>query len=134
MVFQHSLHIAALYASFHILFYIFLGVLVVIERNKTKTGLGDGGLPHLQRLIRVHGNYAEYLGPILAVLIFLALLFETIWAVHVFGFITLLARLLHAQGLYQSHGVTFGRAAGTAMTWTALGVGSLALIFMGLFG
>lgn len=40
--------------------YIFLSARVIINRRNLHINLGDGANPQFQRMIRAHGNFAEY--------------------------------------------------------------------------
>ena len=48
-----------------LLFLAVLGIIVSANRGKLGIGLGDGGNEDLRRLIRIHGNFSEYVPIIL---------------------------------------------------------------------
>jgi uncharacterized membrane protein YecN with MAPEG domain len=52
-----------------------------------------------------------------------------VWLLHGLGMALTLGRLVHPVGLYRSAGQSAERAIGTALTWLALGLGALALLF-----
>jgi len=115
-----SFPITALYAAFAGLLVLLLSIRVVLVRQRCKIGIGDGANHELTRCIRVHGNAIEYL-PLLLILLGLC---EAVgmppWLVHGFGIAMMISRLLHAWGLTQTAGVSFGRFVGTLMTFLLL--------------
>ena len=124
-----SLTITALYASLAGLLLLFLSFRVVRWRRKLSVGLGDGGQENLLRAQRTQANFIEYV-PIALILLAVA---ESQglagWLLQTAGAILMLARLLHAWGLSQSSGRSFGRYWGTLLTWVVILALSLANIF-----
>ncbi len=129
-----SLTITALYASLAGLLLLFLSFRVVRWRRKLSVGLGDGGQENLLRAQRTQANFIEYV-PIALILLAVA---ESQglpgWLLQTAGAILVLARLLHAWGLSQSSGRSFGRFWGTLLTWVVILALSLANIFAGFSG
>lgn len=112
--------IAMLFTALHILLMLLLAWRVVARRRSAKIGLGTGGDYVLERAIRAHGNFSEYVPLALLMLALLELSgldAPWIWA---FGAMLLIGRLLHAQGLSRKSGTSFGRFYGTLFTWIAL--------------
>jgi uncharacterized membrane protein YecN with MAPEG domain len=128
-----KLDAAAVYVGANVLILLILALGVVRARAASKVILGDGGDPGLQRAIRVHGNAAEYVPAGLIGILALALLpAAPLWAVHAGGVLLTAGRILHAIGLSNTSGRSFGRAFGTLFTWIAfLAVGGV-LIWAGL--
>ena len=124
-----KLEVAALYVGFNLLLLVFLGLRVANFRRANQVGLGDAGNPALLRLIRIHGNAAEWIPAGAVGLMFLALLEPVpILTVHVAGASLTAGRLLHLMGLTQAEGASFGRVAGMVLTFAALitcGAGSI---------
>lgn len=109
------------------LLFLALSVRVVTLRLRHQVGLGDGGHPDLERAMRAHGNFVEYVPLILILLVMLELNGRVPLAVPgVLGGMLLVGRLLHAQGLSRRRGASFGRQAGIVLTWFSL-VGSALL-------
>jgi len=48
------------YAAVLVLIFVLLSVRVIQMRASAKIGLGHGNNPVMERRIRVHGNFAEY--------------------------------------------------------------------------
>ena len=125
-----SAPITAVYASLLAILYVVLSYRVAQRRIRFQVGLGTGQNTELERAIRIHGNFAEYVP--LAVL--LLAFFETgggaAWAVQGAGAGLLVARALHALGLTQTSGRSTGRFSGVVATWlilVGLAIGNLVL-------
>jgi hypothetical protein len=112
--------ITALYAGLLGLLYLALCWQVVDHRRKGRVGLGTGGNPDLERAIRVHGNFAEYVPLFLVLLLLAELGGAAAWLLHALGAVFLVSRIGHAYGLSRSSGTTRGRFFGTLFTWIAL--------------
>jgi uncharacterized protein len=106
--------ITSIYASFLALFIVILMFPVIRLRGSLRVGLGDGGQRSLQQAIRAHGNAVEVIPIFLILLAVYELNRASPVALHTFGAIFLVVRLLHVWGLYSSAGSSFGRVAGTA--------------------
>ncbi len=129
-----SLTITALYASLAGLLLLFLSFRVVRWRRKLSVGLGDGGQENLLRAQRAQANFTEYVPIALILLAVAESQVLTGWLLHTAGAILVLARLLHAWGLSQSSGRSFGRYWGTLLTWVVILALSLANIYGVLAG
>jgi len=121
--------ITAIYAALAGLMLLALAALVVKARWRYKTGLGTGSEPGMERAVRVHANFVEYVPLALLLLLLAELNGLAAWALHAAGTVLLVSRLLHAWGLSQTSGRSFGRFYGTLGTWlTLLGL-AVALLF-----
>jgi uncharacterized membrane protein YecN with MAPEG domain len=83
-------------------------------------GLGTGGDAELEKAIRGHGNFTEYAPIGLIVLTSAELSGAAGGWVHAIGILLIGGRLLHAWGLSQSRGKSFGRSSGIVLTVAAL--------------
>lgn len=126
----NSLSFAATYVVALVLVGIVLTARVAFFRMSQKVGIGDGGNQALAQRIRVHGNFSEQTPLILAILVLLPMLGASEWLVHSVGFTGLLGRVLHALGLGQSIGKSFGRVYGMLLTWTSLFIGMIGLLVL----
>lgn len=125
--------VAALYAGLLALLLIALASRIPLLRRKHRVGIGSGGQPDLALAARVHGNATEYV-PIALILLLLAELNGLpAWSLHIAGSSLLLARIVHAAGLGRHAGYSFGRFAGTALTWLVIVALALALIVRAFF-
>ena len=124
--------VTATYAALSALLLLVLALRVVQARWKYKTSLGVGTDPAMERAVRVHANFVEYV-PLAHLLMALAEANGALRAsLHAAGTVLLASRLLHAWGLSHVSGRSFGRFYGTAGTWLvllSLGLGNLMLVF-----
>jgi uncharacterized protein len=89
----------------------------------------DDGI--LQRKVRAHGNFAEYVPLALLFIIALELMHSQTSLVWLLGGALTVARIAHAYGLIQTYGPSPGRAIGFFLTWLVYLVGSFACIYYG---
>ena len=114
--------VTPLYAGLLALLYLALSYRVVQMRGKGMPSLGDGGIDALQRRIRGHGNFAEYVPLLLLMLGSLELgQLPASW-LHALGATLLVARVLHGVALSFTPGWKFGRFWGTLLTFVLLAV------------
>lgn len=123
-----ALQVAAVYIAVNILIIVYLAIRVVTRRFSGKISMGDGGSESLATAIRVHGNATEYIPATLVGLLALAFLSAPIWAIHAFGIGFTLGRLLHAVGM--ARGPIQFRQLGMVLTWSAMVILSLALLYL----
>jgi len=124
---------AALYVGLNILVLLVLALLVVRHRLSSAVALGDGGVPHLTRAVRAHGNATEYVPAALIGLVVLALLGVAPWIVHVGGVLLTAGRIAHGYGLSTNDGASPGRQIGTLASWVAflwIGGASIVMAFL----
>lgn len=114
------LPVTAVYASLLALLAVMLALVVMKLRNSLRIGLGDGGNRDLSRAIRVHGNALESIPLFLVLLAVYELNHGRPMALHIFGAVFLVSRVLHAWGLFSSGGTSPGRLIGTAGTYVCL--------------
>jgi len=127
-----SVPITAIYASLLAILYIVLSYRVVQRRLKFQVGIGAGQSAELERAIRIHGNFAEYIPLALLLLAFFESGGGPAWAVQLAGAGLLIGRVLHAIGLTQTAGRSPGRFAGVVVTWLivlGLAIGNLMMRF-----
>ena len=123
------MHITGLYAALGALLVVVLSIRVMWLRNTEKVGIGAGGNERLARAIRAHANAVEYLPIALLLLLILELDQTWPWLLHVFGIVLIAGRVLHAIGLSNYAGVSFGRAAGIALTLATILAMALLLLW-----
>lgn len=126
--------ISASYSALLALLLLALSYRVTRERQRAKVGLGDGGDPDLGRAIRAHANFVEYVPLALVLLLICELAGGAPWLLHGAGGVLLVSRVLHAQGLSSSSGLSRGRFYGTLGTWAVMLVLALANLWAGMTG
>lgn len=122
--------ITMFYAGILGLIFLVLAFRVVRLRRSLKVGLGSGGHEELDRAVRAHANFGEYV-PLALLLLALveAGTAAPIWAVHLLGLVLLFGRLIHGfLGLNRQSGYSAGRFWGTALTWVVIAAASLLVI------
>jgi hypothetical protein len=102
---------------------------VVLARRRYRVGLGTGTEEGMQQAVRVQANFAEYVPFAVVLLVFAEITGLPGPAVHGAGILLLASRVLHAVGLAQSPGRSFGRFYGTAGTWLVILALSLWLLY-----
>jgi len=124
--------ITAVYGGLLGVLYLALCWQVVDCRRRAKVGLGTGGDPALERAVRVHGNFAEYVPLFLVLLLVAELNGAAVWVLHALGGVFLLSRIGHAYGLSRSGGTSRGRFFGTLFTWIVLLVAAVLNLWLAL--
>ena len=123
-----ALQVASVYIAINILILLWLAFRVVSHRFRGKISMGDGGSEDLAVAIRVHGNAAEYTPAMLIGLLALAFLHAPVWSIHALGIGFTLGRVSHAIGM--GSGPVILRQLGMMLTWTAMVILSLALLYL----
>ena len=112
--------VTPLYAGLLALWFLVLSARVITTRRRAQVSLGDGGDVELQRAIRGHANFAEYVPLALLLLLVIELSRFSIYVVHALGILLLVARLLHGYALCFSRHSPFGRTWGFGLTAAVL--------------
>ena len=125
-----SAHAAALWVGLNLLMLLVLSALVVRQRQRHRVLIGDEGVPELLRARRAFGNATEYLPAGIGALAMLALVGSPSPVIHGVGVVLFAGRIAHAWGISTNAGPSFGRSAGTLLTWLAfLFAGALLLFY-----
>lgn len=121
--------VTPLYAAFLSFLYVVLSLRIIKRRRKFQVSLGDGGQADLERAIRVHGNFSEYVPLGLLLILMVDFQTERDLIVHALGLTLLIGRCLHAYGLSQQTTDFRFRVAGMLMTFTNLIMSSAILLW-----
>lgn len=121
------------YAAILVLIFVFLSVRVVQMRASAKIGIGTGNNPAMERRIRVHGNFAEYVPIALLLLAFMEMQSQPRFIIHILCILLIAARIVHAIGVTPVNENFPMRVASVLTTFGVLVVASLMLLFYGLF-
>lgn len=115
------LRFTPIYAGLLAILVIFLAYRVTGFRRAEGISLGDGtGSKAMKGAVRAHANAIENIPLGLLLLLILELNHLTPWLLHVFGVSLFVGRALHAWGLSQRNGPSFGRFYGTILTWLSI--------------
>ena len=126
--------VTPLYAALLTILFLVLSARVISQRRVGKIPLGTAGDPALERVARVHANFAEYTPLALLAIFFVEDLGYGAWIVHALGILLLAGRLAHAFGVSRAPEDYRLRAAGMGMTFTVLGLSAALLLLRSLFG
>jgi uncharacterized protein len=108
--------ITALYAAILAILVTALAINVTVLRVKLRVPIGDGDNPQMLRMIRLHGNAAEYVPLALVLMLIYEINGGLHVALHIAGIALLAGRLLHIWGMWSTSRTTFGRASGQSLT------------------
>ena len=107
---------------------IILSLRVIRIRRKAKIALGDQGEPVLERAIRVHGNFSEYVPLAIILLTFVEISGSSGWLVHGLCILLVAGRAVHAIGVSHTAENHRFRTFGMVTTLIVLGVTSSILL------
>lgn len=123
---QIPIPITAIFTSILALMLVGISIRITMLRARTGINFFDGGNPVLGRALRVQGNFIEYVPMTLALLGLVEWLGGPAWLVYASGAVLVVARIVHAWGLYA--GVMAGRVIGTSANWALLALGGLLVL------
>jgi len=124
-----SVAITGLYAAIFGLAIIVLGVSVSMMRVPKKIEHGDGGDERLRRVIRTHGNFAEFVPLALLVMLILEIEGGSATLLHGLGIVLIVARILHVVGMIGEQDIRPARAGGALLTHLVIGVAALNVLY-----
>ena len=125
--------VITVYVPIFALLYVILSLNVIKTRRREKVGLGSGGNRAVERAMRVHANFAEYVPLTLLLLLVLEQSGANAVLLHGLFLILLAGRMLHAWGVSQQDENFRFRVSGMAMTFTVIIASSLAIWFLRFF-
>ncbi|WP_373084228.1 MAPEG family protein [Sneathiella sp.] len=120
--------ITPIFAAILALIFVGLSMRVAGFRRREKIAVGDGGNAMLQRAIRAHGNFIEYVPIALLILAFLEMRNVGIYVMIILGALLLVGRCSHAYGISNPDETYTFRIVGIILTFIVIGVGSLWLL------
>ena len=116
------------YAAVLALIYIVLAIRVIRLRRSAKVAIGTGGNAGLERTMRVHANFAEYVPFALLLATFVEMQGAPAWRVHLLCLALVAGRLIHAFGVSQERENIRLRVVGMATTIAVLTAMALSLL------
>ena len=129
-----ALQVASLYVGLNLVILLILGINVIRYRVSTKTSLGFGTNPALERACRAHANGAEWTPGVMIGLVLMAMLGAPVMAIHAIGASLTLARGIHGWGVATKDGPNMGRFIGALLTLVIYAVLGLGLVFHAVTG
>ena len=116
------------YAALLVFIYIFLSWGVIQFRVSKRISIGTGGDRGLERRVRVHANFAEYVPLALLLLAFMEMQGTASWIVHVLCAALMVARIGHAYALLKEREILWLRVASVATTFVVMASASICLL------
>jgi len=120
--------IVPVYAAVLAFIYIVLSTRVIQARRSAKVAIGTKGDVQLERKMRVHANFAEYVPFALVLATFVEMQGRPAWFIHLLCLALVAGRVIHAYGVSQMHENFRLRMAGMGTTFTVLAVMALSLL------
>ena len=111
-----SVTITALYAGILALIVIALAINVTVHRVK----LRDGGNPQMRRMIRLHGNAAEYIPLAVVLMAIYELNGGGHLGLHIVGIALVAGRVVQTWGMWATDMTNRGRQIGQSLTWLSV--------------
>lgn len=127
-----EISITVLYAGILGLLHFVLTMRVIRGRQTKNINLGDGADGDMQRRIRGHANFVEYVPFILILMLALESSGTSPHIIHGLGLVTVIARTMHGIALSFTDNWVAGRFYGTLLTLLTLAIASVAAIVRGL--
>lgn len=121
--------ITPLFAAIFGLFYVLLSLAVIKIRFGEKISRGHGDNPQLEKSIRIHGNFAEYVPITLLLLWFLETISLNSHLILVLGAVLLVSRIGHVLGMKNPKKYMILRQLGMVGTFSVILVASISLIW-----
>ena len=112
--------VTSVFASVLTAIYIKLAFNVISYREKNKVSLGSGGFSDLEKAIRAHGNFSEYVPIALILMGCLELNGAPWWLVAIFGLTLATGRIFHAMGIMEEPPKFDNRIRGMKFTFNTL--------------
>lgn len=112
--------ITMLYAGLFTLLLLALSIQIIRLRWKFRVGIGTGEAKELERAVRIHGNFVEYVPITLVLMVLMELSGAGALQLHIIGAALFVARIAHAIGLTRSAGPTIYRTIGVLGTFLVL--------------
>jgi hypothetical protein len=121
-----ALAVTALYGAILGLIVVTLAINVTVHRVKLRVPLGDGGNAEMRRMIRLHGNAAEYIPLAIALMAIYELNGGGHLGLHIVGIALIAGRVVQTWGMWATDMTNIGRQVGQSLTW--LSVAALAVL------
>jgi uncharacterized membrane protein YecN with MAPEG domain len=118
----------ALYAGLNALILLWIAAATGRLRRRTGIFIGDGGHPHLIRIMRGHANAVEAIPIALILMLLMAILDAPVWVIHLFGIVLTVGRVLHALHFIAEDAPRWQRAVGAGLSMLVIAVTALGAV------
>lgn len=122
--------LTSIYAGLLALVFLVLSIRVIQGRSAAGVSLGDGGDGPLNRRIRAHANFAEYVPLCLGLIALLEVGGAPTWLLHTLGIGLVVGRLGHGYALAFAEHFPPGRMVGTLLTFLVLLTGGIGCLLL----
>ena len=126
------LTVTPIYLALAVVLYSALSFAVIRGRWRHRVRLGEGDNTEMQRLVRAHGNFAEYAPLTLLCIGAAELAGAPAWSLHAAGVLLLMGRVLHGYCFVFTRLAMRPRVTGMVLTlsalWLAAASGLLAVL------
>jgi uncharacterized membrane protein YecN with MAPEG domain len=116
------------YAALLTFLYIFLSSRVIQSRSATRIGIGTGGNRGLERRMRIHANFAEYVPLALLLLVFMEMQGRPAWLLHLLCAALVLARIGHVIALWDEKEIFQLRVVSVSATFVIMLVAAISVL------
>jgi uncharacterized protein len=116
------------YAALLTFLYIFLSSRVIQSRAVNRIGLGTGGHRGLERRMRIHANFAEYVPLALLLLAFMEMQGRAAWILHLLCVALVLARIGHVIALWDEKEIFWLRATSVTATFVIMAAAAVSVL------
>src|SRR5262245_66536660 len=120
--------IVPVYSAVLALIYIALSARFIQVRRRAKVAIGTRGNVRLERAMRVHANFAEYVPFALLLAAFIEMQSRPAWLIHLLCLALLIGRVIYACGVSQEHANYRLRMSGMATTFSVFSFVAVFLI------
>ena len=120
--------IVPIYAAAIALMFVILAVRVTRLRRVKRIAIGSGGDARLERAIRVHANFSEYVPLTLLLLAFVEMQGNPAWLINFLALALAAGRVIHAYGVSQEKEIIQIRTVGMVATFGVLIASSMVLL------
>lgn len=129
---QTAIATVGLYAVLNMAILFWLVLATSRLRGRYKVSIGDGGVAHLERIMRGHANAVENMPMTMLLLLIAALLGTSVVALHLLGIAFTIGRMLHAWHFIEEKGARWQRQIGFSLSGLATIV-AMAIVLVHVF-
>lgn len=126
-------YVTPFYAALMALLFVALSIRTLRLRHRFQVAIGPGEEPLLERAMRVHANFAEYVPIALLLVLFVEMATRNGTLVHALGVLLIAGRGLHAYGVSQLRENFRYRVAGMTLTFTVIITAAVTLLVVYAF-